>query len=259
LIPPERENEEPMILERIQRGERMDHYETVRRRKDGSMVEVSLTVSPVKKGDKIIGASKIARDISEKKRSEERMMLLAREVDHRANNLLAVVQAAVQLSKAETADSMKMAIAGRVRALGQAHNLLSASRWVGADLRRLVQEELTPYSKDNGRIQIDGESQTLKPDLAQSLALAIHELATNAAKYGALSSTNGKLRVEWNRVSSDLLLLRWSESGGPAVVQPTKTGFGTVAIDRMFRDHLNGDVHYDWKSDGLVCEIRLPI
>ena len=98
LIPAERENEEPMILERIRRGERIDHYETVRRRKDGSLVDVSLSVSPVKSGNKVVGAAKIVRNISEKKRAEERMILLAREVDHRANNLLAVIQAAISLS-----------------------------------------------------------------------------------------------------------------------------------------------------------------
>ena len=194
LIPAERENEEAMILERIKRGERIDHYETVRRRKDGSMVEVSLSVSPVRSGDKVIGAAKIARDVSEKKRAEERMLLLAREVDHRANNLLAVIQAAISLSNGDTVESMKAAILGRVRALGHAHSLLSASRWVGADLRRLIDDELAPYNENDGRIQITGPSQALPPELAQSMALALHELATNAAKYGALSKPEGKVQ-----------------------------------------------------------------
>jgi PAS domain S-box-containing protein len=255
LIPAERQNEEPMILERIGRGERIDHYETVRRRKDGSLVDVSLSVSPVKSGNKVVGAAKIVRDISEKKRAEERMLLLAREVDHRANNLLAVVQAAIQLSTGDTVDSMKAAIMGRVRALGHAHSLLSASRWAGADLRRLIEEELAPYNENDGRIQIDGQSRALPPELAQSMALALHELATNAAKYGALSIPEGKIRIEWKPVGASRMLLRWSENGGPAVVPPTKSGFGTVAIERMFRGQLDGDIRFDWRPEGIVCEI----
>lgn len=257
LIPTERENEEPMILERIRRGERIDHYETVRRRKDGSLVDVSLSVSPVKSRNKVVGAAKIVRNISEKKRAEERMILLAREVDHRANNLLAVIQAAISLSGGDTAEGMKAAIMGRVRALGHAHSLLSASRWTGADLRRLIEEELAPYNENDGRIQIEGQSQALPPELAQSMALALHELATNAAKYGALSTPNGKVQIEWKPIGAGRLLLRWSESGGPAVVKPTKSGFGTVAIERMFRGQLDGDIRFDWRPEGMVCEISL--
>jgi PAS domain S-box-containing protein len=256
LIPAGRENEELIILERIKRGERIDHYETIRRRKDGRLVEVSLSVSPVKSGSKVVGAAKIARDISEKKRAEERMLLLAREVDHRANNLLAVIQAAVQLSVADTAEGMKAAITGRLRALGRAHSLLSASRWAGADLRKLIDEELAPYSKSDGRTQIRGQTEALSPELAQSMALALHELATNAAKYGALSKPGGKVEIEWKR-SGGQLLLRWSESGGPAVVKPAKRGFGTKAIERMFRGQLGGDIRFDWQATGIVCEISL--
>ena len=146
---------------------------------------------------------------------------------------------------------------GRVRALGHAHSLLSASRWTGADLRRLIEEELAPYNENNGRIQIEGQSQALPPELAQSMALALHELATNAAKYGALSTPNGKVQIEWKPIGAGRLLLRWSESGGPAVVKPTKSGFGTVAIERMFRGQLDGDIRFDWRPEGMVCEISL--
>ena len=259
LIPAERQDEEPMILDRIGRGERIDHYETVRRRKDGSLVEVSLSVSPVKNGDRVIGAAKIVRDITEKKRSEERMLLLAREVDHRANNLLAVVQAAISLSDGDTVEGIKAAILGRVRALGHAHSLLSASRWAGADLRKLVEDEVAAYRQNDGRILIDGAPQALPPALAQSMALALHELATNAAKYGALSNADGKIHVEWKRSGNGPLQLRWSESGGPAVVQPTKRGFGTKAIERMFRRHLGGDIRFDWRATGIVCEITVTV
>ena len=143
LIPPDRLDEEPGIIARLRRGERIDHYETVRRRKDGSLVDISLTVSPVRNGaGTIVGASKIARDITQRKRAEERITLLAREVDHRSKNLLALVQATVHLTQADTPQELKAAIEGRVQALANAHSLLSQSRWAGADLRSLIAEEL---------------------------------------------------------------------------------------------------------------------
>ena len=149
LIPPDRQDEERSIIERIRRGERIDHYETIRRRKDGSLVPISLTVSPVKNGDgKIIGASKIARDISERKQKEEHIALLSREIDHRSKNLLALVQATVHLAQGDTPDALKKAIAGRIQALANVHAMLAQSHWAGADIRSLVAEELAPYFPD---------------------------------------------------------------------------------------------------------------
>ena len=160
LIPPDRHAEEAGILERIQRGERIDHFETVRRCKDGSLVTVSLTVSPVTDASgKIIGAAKIARDITEKKRREEQISLLAREADHRTKNLLALAQATVHLTQGDTADEVKKAIEGRLRALAHAHTLLARSRWDGADLRDLAVEELRPYLRDGDmQVTIEGPS-----------------------------------------------------------------------------------------------------
>jgi two-component system, chemotaxis family, CheB/CheR fusion protein len=257
LIPPEHLDEEPRIIERIVRGERIDHYETIRRRKDGSLVEISLTVSPIKDAEgRIVGASKIARDISERKRKERHIALLAREVDHRSKNLLALVQATVQLTQAETADELKAAISGRLQALANADTLLSQARWEGADLHRLIAEELSPYCQQGEhRAQIRGPNVMLEPMAAQSVAVAIHELTTNAVKYGALSEPAGRLRVEWHRPAAGGLVLRWEESGGPPVRQPTRRGFGTRVIDRMIRDQLKGKVHFDWHQTGLACEI----
>ena len=160
LIPPERQHEEPSILERIRRGERIGNYETVRRRKDGSLVDISLTVSPVKGTDgKITGASKIARDISERKRSEAHIAILAREAEHRAKNVLATVQATVHLTQSDSADGLKRAIEGRIQALANVHTLFVESRWTGADLRTLVEQELSPYCQDGEtRARIDGPS-----------------------------------------------------------------------------------------------------
>ena len=149
LIPPERLHEEVDILDRIRRGERVEHFETERRRKDGSLIDISLSISPVAdKSGRIIGASKIARDITEQKRREEQIALLAREADHRTNNLLAVAQATVHLTNAGTAAELKEAIQGRLQALANAQSMLAQSRWAGADLRELAIKELSPYSRN---------------------------------------------------------------------------------------------------------------
>ena len=148
LIPPDRHDEEPSILERIRRGERVEHFETVRMRKHGSRVDISLTISPVKNAEgKIIGASKIARDITERKRSEAQIAILAREAEHRAKNVLATVQATVHLTQSDTPEGLKQAIEGRIQALANVHRLFVESRWAGAELHSLVKEELAAYSQ----------------------------------------------------------------------------------------------------------------
>ena len=263
LIPLDRQHEETEILERIRRGERIKHFETVRRRKDGSLVEISLTISPVRDHTgNLVGASKIARDISERKRADERLTLLAREVDHRAKNVLALAQATVHLTQAETPEALKDAIGGRLQAIANAHALFAQSRWSGADLRTLVAEELDPYRQE-GKLLADirGASLTLEPDTAQSMAVAIHELTTNAVKYGALSSSTGRVQVEWSLAADGQFTFRWSETGGPPVEAPTRRGFGRRVIEQMVGGQMKGEVRFDWRTAGLVCEIvvqRLP-
>jgi PAS domain S-box-containing protein len=260
LIPPERQDEEPSILERIRRGERIEHYETVRVAKNGSLLDISVTVSPIRNFEgKIIGASKIARDITDRKQAEARVSLLASEMDHRAKNLLAIVQAAVHLTTADTAEDMKVAIEGRIRALAKAHALFSQSRWEGADLRTLVMEELAPYSREQeSRADVKGPDVMLEPVTAQSMAVAVHELTTNAVKHGALSVDSGSVRVEWSRGADGQVVFRWSETGGPPVHPPTRQGFGSRAIKQMVKGQLNGDVAFDWSGPGVVCKIVLP-
>jgi PAS domain S-box-containing protein len=258
LIPPERHDEEPAILERIRRGERIEHYETVRRRKDGSYINISLTVSPIKDADgTVIGASKIARDISERKQSEAQIAALAREAEHRAKNVLAVVQAIVRLSHAETTEGLKETIYGRIRALANVHALFVQSRWTGASLRSLVVDELSPYSTEGTSTRIDGPPVLLPQDAAQTIAVALHELATNAAKYGALSREGGHVDVVWSQTEDGLLGIHWAERGGPPVSTPSHRGFGTRVIDSMLRV-LNGKVYLDWRPEGLECKIVLP-
>jgi two-component system CheB/CheR fusion protein len=198
------------------------------------------------------------QDVTERKRSEEQARMLGLEIDHRAKNLLAVVHASVQLTQAGTADELKKAISGRIQALSNAHTLLAESRWTGADLRRLVTEELSPFGPEGSRADVDGPDLRLEPQSAQSIAMVLHELTTNAVKYGALSVAAGRVRIEWSRTGGGMLVLRWSETGGPPVKPPTRRGFGSRVVDQIIRTQLHGDARFDWRPDGLWCEIEFP-
>jgi PAS domain S-box-containing protein len=258
VIPQDRHDEERAILTRIKRGERIDHFETVRQRKDGTLIFASLTVSPVKNAEgKIVGASKNARDISEQKRSQEQIAILAREAEHRSKNLLATVQATVSLSQSDTPEGLKKAIEGRILALANVHSLFVETRWIGAELSTIATQELAPYSEKSERgVRIVGPQILLEPNVAQFVAVTLHELATNAAKYGALSVPNGQISLKWIHDADGRLVLHWSESGGPVVKVPTHKGFGTRIIERII-GQLKGKARFDWQPDGLVCEITL--
>ena len=258
VIPEDRHDEERKLLTRIRRGERIEHYETVRRRKHGSLIAVSLTVSPVRDAEgTIVGASKIARDITEQRRSQEQIATLAREAEHRSKNLLATVQAIVHLSQSETPDGLKRAIEGRIQALANVHSLFVKSRWIGAELSTVAKQELTPYmQKKESRVSIEGPQVLLEPNSAQAIAVTLHEMATNAAKYGALSATEGQVEVKWSHTADGRLILLWTETGGPPVKAPTGQGFGGKVIKSMI-EQLKGQTRFDWRPEGLVCEITL--
>ena len=258
VIPQDRQGEEREILTRIRRGERIDHFETIRQRKHGSLIVVSLTVSPVKNAEgKIVGASKIARDITEQKRSQEQIATLAREAEHRSKNMLANVQAAVNLSHADSSQGLKEAIEGRIQALANVHSLFIESRWIGADLSKIAAQELAPYSEmDETRAHVDGPSVLLEPNAAQAIAMTLHELATNAAKYGSLSKPKGRIDLKWVHKPDGRLILQWIEVGGPAVQMPTRQGFGSRVIKKLI-EQLKGNTRFDWRPEGLVCEITL--
>jgi two-component sensor histidine kinase len=217
-----------------------------------------LTISPVKDVDgRIVGASKIARDITEQKRSQEQIATLAQEAEHRSKNLLASVQAVVNLSNADTPDGLKKAIEGRIAALANVHSLFVETRWVGAELSAIASQELAPYSEKNAKsVRLDGPRTVLSPNVAQTIAVALHELATNAAKYGALSAAEGHVDVTWRHGTDGQLTLGWTETGGPAVQKPTRRGFGSRVIERMI-EQSQGEVTFDWRPEGLDCKITL--
>jgi PAS domain S-box-containing protein len=198
-------------------------------------------------------------DVTERKAAEEQLRLLMGEVNHRANNLLSVVQSAVSLSRAAHDEDLRQVILGRIQALANAHQLLAGSRWAGADLRLLIEVEASPYNLgDAAKIELDGDSIPISPPAAQGMALAIHELATNAAKYGALSTVEGRVSVRW-RVEQDWLVLRWTETGGPPVTPPTRKGFGTAVIQRALQGSVGGTSEVEWRLEGVVCMLRLPL
>jgi PAS domain S-box-containing protein len=198
-------------------------------------------------------------DITEQRENEERLRLLMREVDHRANNLLTVVQSLVHLSRGGDVDGYRAVLGGRIQALSRAHQLLSETRWAGADLRRLAEEELRPYGlEERGRMRIEGETVSLSPARAQAIGLCLHELATNAAKHGALSRPEGKVTVKW-RCEHEVLTLHWTERGGPKVTAPSRTGFGATLLARSLGGPLGGEVALDWDEAGLTAELRLPL
>jgi PAS domain S-box-containing protein len=258
IIPQDRLDEERVILARLRRGERIDHFETVRQRKHGGLISISLTVSPVKNAEgKTVGASKIARDITEQKRNQEHISVLAREAEHRSKNVLSNAQAIVNLSESDTSEGLKRVIGGRIRAMSIVHSLFVETRWTGAELSAIATQELAPYLDERDtRVRMEGSETLLKPDVAQAVAVVLHELATNASKYGALSDAKGQIKLTWSRADDGQLTLRWIELGGPRVKVPERQGFGSRLIERTI-SQLGGKARFDWPSEGLVCEIAL--
>jgi two-component sensor histidine kinase/two-component SAPR family response regulator len=199
---------------------------------------------------------RVAERTSQLEAAIARQELLAREVDHRARNALAVIQSIVALTPADDTTRFADAIKGRIRAMATAHNLLSESRWRGADLLNLMREELAPYNND-GRVLIDGAAVSIAPTVAQNLALALHELATNAAKYGALSKAGGRLTVAW-RLKGDTLALSWNEDCPHPISEPKKKGFGSKVIEASVTGQLGGRIEREWRGTGLRANFELP-
>ena len=184
---------------------------------------------------------------------------MAREAEHRSKNLLATVQATVVLSQSDTSEGLKQAIGGRIQALANVHSLFVQTRWIGADLSTIATQELAPYSENNQRrVHADGPPVLLEPTIAQTIAVTLHELATNAVKYGALSVANGQVDLKWSTEADGQLHLCWTETGGPGIQEPTHKGFGGRIIERMIAQH-SGKTRFDWRAEGLVCEITLQL
>jgi PAS domain S-box-containing protein len=247
------------VLERLLNERKPAEIEFRVRRPNGEVRWCIGTAAPSMDADgRVARISGVTVDITDRKEAEERQALLAREVDHRAKNALALVQSIVRLTKGSTIAAYTSAVEGRIRALSRAHTILSQSRWQGADIRGLVDEELAPYrTGEASRIVATGPNVSLQPAAAQSLALALHELVTNAAKYGALSSDAGRVHLIWE-LQSDLLVLRWVEKGGPPTKAPSSPGFGTRIITASINGQLGGEANFEWNGEGLQCVLTVP-
>ena len=230
-------------------------------RPDGVRGIALVDIEAIKDGDgNIVGAVNCFQDITERKRAETQIVNLAHEAEHRTKNILSTVLATVRLSHSDTVDDLKQLIEGRIDALAKVHALFVQSRWAGAELGSLVTQELLPYGgKTEPRVRIDGPAIMLEPYSAQAIAISLHELATNAAKYGALSAATGQVEVAWSRMPDGRLSLYWIESGGPSVTPPTHRGFGTRIMENIIGGQLRGEVRFDWREHGLACEIALLI
>ena len=260
LIPTDRLEEEARILAKIRAGERIPPFETVRLCKSGDELPVSLSVSPVRNADgAIVGASTIARDITERREAEVRQDLLLREMDHRIKNLFTLAGGLVTLSARQAADPAQLAdvVRERLASLARAHSLTAGRGEVGATtLHTLIAAILSPYEGGAGRVAIEGPDVALCGEAVTGLAMVLHELATNAAKYGALSADAGHIKVI-SIQHGDRFELIWTERGGPAVIPDVEEGFGSKLIGATVKGQLSGEIAREWRRDGLVVRISV--
>jgi two-component sensor histidine kinase len=232
--------------------------------KDGRQLMVASTVSPIRdRGGKIIAVSAIERDISPQKQVEERQHMLLAELNHRVKNTLATVLSLLRQSLRHSVSVKEFSAAfdGRIRALAKSHDLLAASNWAGADLEVLVVTALAPYRERGDRVVVSGDKVTLNAPAALLLGMILHELATNAAKHGALSNERGQVEVSWTKsVRTKQISLTWAEKNGPRPAEPGKTkGFGLTLIERGLAHELKGEASFDFRGGGLRCSLDMPL
>ena len=197
----------------------------------------------------------LSENIDARKEAEQDREMLLREVDHRARNILSVLQGVVALMPKTDPETFVTTFRARLNALAGAHDLLAKSRWHGVELRALLEEELQPF--DLGRIRLVGDALLIRPERVQHLSMIFHELTTNSTKYGSLSAPEGRLRVEWRVVDEAHVLVEWTETGGPVVTPPARQGFGSTLIRSITGRRIGESVMQDWRPEGLCCAITL--
>jgi two-component sensor histidine kinase len=225
--------------------------QAIAKRPDGSMMRFDHFSTPIFDGEGAsIGTVNMLVDVTEQSKAQERLELLAREIDHRSNNLLTLVQSLIRLTKADTLIEYQEVLQGRVMALARANSLIADKRWDAIDLKSLVHEELAAFS--DRKIAIRGEPIAIRTGSAQSIAMIVHELCTNAVKHGALSSKAGRVSISWHVDKAGELILDWEESGGPPVCAPVQQNTGNRVIDAVVRQ-LGGRLQRQWDVGGLRC------
>ena len=277
LIPDESKHEEDMILAKIRAGEHIAHYQAIRRHKSGRDIYVSLTISPIRnRQGEVVGASKIARDITEQKRieqqleqervrlvvAEEARELLLREIQHRVKNTLGNVLAVAAQTFKSAPRAEHVTFSGRIQALAAAHALLTQSDVNRTTVRAVVQHAAEPFqSANHPRFTISGEDGELDSAKAVTLSMILHELGTNAVKYGALSTDAGTVDVHWKRddgAAKPRIRLVWQEKNGPPVQPPQRRGFGSTLIERALSG-TQGKAKLSFDPDGLICTIEIVL
>ncbi len=265
LLPPHRLKEQAKILEHIRDGNHVSQSETSFLNKDGREMWVSLSASSLRNaaGD-IIGVSQIARDITSRRLADEHRNILVSELNHRAKNSLAMVQAitAQTLRGALSLKDVQLAIESRLGALARGHDLLTSSNWAGTDLESVTKAALEPHRGGENRFHIEGPFVSLTPATALTFTMALHELCTNAIKYGALSLSAGTVSIVWQikeLQNQSILHLQWTEKGGPTVMVPTHKGFGSRLVEKALAMELSGEVRIHYESSGVVCTIEAPL
>ena len=257
LIPSDRQHEEDDILLKLASNRPVEPFETIRVHKDGRTIPVSITTSPIADGHgRVIGASKIARDISEQKAREQQVQLLLGELNHRSKNIIAVVQAIAHRTAGKGPSDFLDRFTQRLRALAVNQDLLAKSGWQGIDLEHLLRDQLTPFAHE-AQVRLSGPRLQVSAAAAQAIGMAAHELATNACKYGSLSTHQGLVEVTWG-MDGGKFLMQWSETGGPPVQRPTSSGFGSIVTTTMLETAVQGQVEVDYAAAGLRWQLACP-
>lgn len=265
VVPPDWQEEEKRNLARVARGERIEPFESVRRRKDGTHLTVSVSASAVMDGHgRIVGSSQIARDITERKHAEHEREFLLREVNHRAQNMLGLVQSIARATAGPESGAFLDTFGERIQALSANQRLLVNSGWKGVDIEALVRSQLAHF-KDflDNRIKMHGPPLVLSAKASQTFGMALHELATNAGKYGALSTPHGRVDIGWEIVRAlrgpVRFRITWQEAGGPQVRSPQRTGFGSDVIGAAPKMNLGAEVDLDFAPTGVRWRLECPL
>jgi two-component sensor histidine kinase len=260
LLPEDRASTQAAIDEAIA-GQRLFQKEHKVRRADGSIGWVSSRAVPVTdENGTLVEWFGAASDITERVRTTEHLRLVVNELNHRVKNTLAMVQAIAMRTfrQATNLEQAQEEFAARLQALAQANDLLTGERWAGASLLSAIEQAVRPHQQDSGRCLVRGSDLRISPKTALSLAMAMHELATNAVKHGAWSNDHGIVTVDWS-INDDLLHLEWRERGGPEVTAPARRGFGSRLIERGLAGELGGKVSLHFDAEGVRCVIDAPM
>jgi PAS domain S-box-containing protein len=233
------------------------------RRKDGTEFPVEIGLSPFETDEGLMALASIV-DITERKKAEAHRELLIAELNHRVKNTLSTVQSlALQTFRNVSDKATVKAFEARLMALSSAHDVLTRENWEGAGLREVIEQAISPHrSERDGRFALDGPEVRLTPKSALAIAMGLHELCTNAAKYGALSGPHGRVSMRWTVASTPLparLQLHWQEGGGPVVQKPARKGFGSLLVEKLLAADLAGEVVLSYAPEGVSCSIAFPL